>query len=580
MKRACEDVTTATAATSTTTTTTTTASSNSNDTSTRTTNTNPIASETTTTNSENKNDRHDIPRTVSQEHIILNNEGPKSKKAKVSTTAKATTTTTTTTVLSSTVSSSLSSPFEGKNYTNLVSESTSCILFATDEWFARAENLIKDSQPVFDPDLYCAEGKVMDGWESRRRRTEGHDWCVIANENQTLGKINDVVGIEVDTAYFTGNQTPRISIEVTNCCPKTLSSLSSSSSLTSPNEVEVEEEEWMYMWMPGAVKRLAKGGGVQGTGQSPTQIQKANDACKKFEWKEILPITELKPGYEETRMHYFMLDDKTRELARGFTHVRVNYFPDGGVARLRLWGHSLSPSSDANTISSSSSSSSCSDEEEIVSAVPSSLPYHHPELSLSTNGGAGLECSNKHYGVPANLIRPTYGKDMSDGWETARHPDRPPVLIRDPITNLIDNPLMDWAVLKLGMGGAVQSEGVSRIIIDTKHFKGNFPESVMVEGCDANANATPVSDEEVCAAAPDKEQGKVEWYPLLKRTTMGPDREHVFEKVRGELMNSDRAVTHVRVRIFPDGGISRVRIYGQPAETQKDAEDIDAAHLI
>ena len=198
-----------------------------------------------------------------------------------------------------------------------------------------------------------------------------------------------------------------------------------------------------------------------------------------------------------------------------------------------------------------------------------------------------------------NLIRPTYGVDMSDGWETARHPDRPPVLIRDPITNLIDNPLMDWAILKLGMGGtAAEGEGVSRIIIDTKHFKGNFPESVMIEGCNANANANgtqAASDEDVCSATPDKEKSSagIQWFTLLKRSQMGPDREHVFDndtKVNGngnsgQLINTNQTVTHVRVRIFPDGGISRVRIYGPPAQaqtqTQKNVADIiDAAHLI
>ena len=106
-----------------------------------------------------------------------------------------------------------------------------------------------------------------------------------------------------------------------------------------------------------------------------------------------------------------------------------------------------------------------------------------------------------------NLIRPTYGVDMSDGWEIARYPDRSPVLIRDPVPNLIDNPLMDWAILKLGMGGtAAEGEGVSRIIIDTKHFKGNFPESVMIEGCNTNDNGFQLaSDEDVCSATPDKE---------------------------------------------------------------------------
>src|SRR6056300_137540 len=93
------------------------------------------------------------------------------------------------------------------------------ILFATDEWFACADNIISPYPPTFIPDLYCEQGKVMDGWETRRKRAEGHDWCVVK-----LGCGDDVDGnknsccctiesIELDTAFFTGNQTPRISIE-------------------------------------------------------------------------------------------------------------------------------------------------------------------------------------------------------------------------------------------------------------------------------------------------------------------------------------------------------------------------------
>jgi hypothetical protein len=88
------------------------------------------------------------------------------------------------------------SPFTNQNFTNLVS-SSSHVLFATDEWFARAENLVKNSDPTFDPDLYCDEGKVMDGWESRRRRDAGHDWCVIAAPHK-----GDVYGIELDTGML------------------------------------------------------------------------------------------------------------------------------------------------------------------------------------------------------------------------------------------------------------------------------------------------------------------------------------------------------------------------------------------
>mmetsp|Transcript_215 Transcript_215/g.334 ORF Transcript_215/g.334 Transcript_215/m.334 type:complete len:513 (-) Transcript_215:92-1630(-) len=428
------------------------------------------------------------------------------------------------------------SPFRHQDYTNLLSSSSSRVLFATDEWFARADNLLLDSDPVFIPDLYCEQGKVMDGWETRRRRDAGHDWCLIA-----AAHMGEVFGIEVDTAFFTGNQAPRISIEVANCYDE-----------------KKEEEDWKFKWMPGAVLRLAQGGGIQGTGMSPYQVDRAAAACSRFQWTEIVPMTKLNPGYEESRMHYFTIPDDIRESTKGFTHVRVNYFPDGGVARLRLWGR---PVLEAEVVKD--------DDDQLESAIPvSAKPYPDPELSCEDNGGCGLACSNKHYGVPSNLIRSSYGKDMGDGWETARHPERPPVLIKCPTTNLVQSPLLDWAVLKLGMGGCDDS-GISRIIIDTKHFRGNFPESVQIEGCDASANGASFSDDAVCAATPGtgNEESSVEWFPLLNRSRMGPHREHVFDRNSCALVNKHRRVTHVRVSIFPDGGLSRVRIYGQPCKS-------------
>lgn len=150
---------------------------------------------------------------------------------------------------------------------------------------------------------------------------------------------------------------------------------------------------------------------------------------------------------------------------------------------------------------------------------------------------------------------------MGDGWETARHPNRPPIVIKNPITNLVDSRLMDWTVIKLGMGGC-NKNGISRIILDTKHFKGNFPESVKVEACFAPPNVT---DEMVCSVLPGIDDGSVSWFPLLNRTKMGPDREHEFTPSSPDMINYKRPITHVRVSIYPDGGLSRVRVYGEPA---------------
>lgn len=417
------------------------------------------------------------------------------------------------------------SPFAAEGLENVASASKgSKVLFAADEWFASADNLLQDGPPIFDPSLFCEQGKVMDGWETRRRREEGHDWCIIA-----LSKRSKLVGIEVDTAHFTGNNVPQISMEVA--------------------DLNAAQATTVTAGLPGSLERLLHGG-HQGVGHTPEEVQQAQHACSSCEWNELVPTTALQPGYEDSRMLYITLPQ-----AICGTHVRVNYYPDGGVARLRLWATSADkahrekgplylPITTGKTCTVISHST--------TDMPPSRLDFEHPELSCSDNGGQGLQCSNKHYGIPAYLIQPTLGKDMGDGWETARHSKRPGVLIKDPATGLVDSPLQDWAILKLGK---VAVDGVSRVLLDTKHFRGNYPESVLVEGCFAE-HGTP--DERV--------PHDCNWFPLVSRCRMAPDAEHVFDADLQQLENATRAVTHVRVSIFPDGGLSRVRVYGKPLE--------------
>lgn len=279
----------------------------------------------------------------------------------------------------------------------------------------------------------------MDGWETRRKRTAGHDWCVIKLGGAADGSTYDVESLKVDTAFFTGNQTPRISIEGMRV------------GLSSANNDSCDE---LYTWMPGAVGRLARGGGIQGSGQYASDIEKAAEACKKVarqatngssdEWVEILPMTPLNPGYEESRYHSFAIGGSVKQKVAalgGITHLKVNYFPDGGVARLRVMGqvlqHAAPPTQSSAAIVQSTSTKAAPliHPHSSPNLPPSSQPYLQPELSCTTNGGLGLSCSNKHYGIPMNLLSPTLGKDMGDGWETARHPDRPPIVTKDPVVS-------------------------------------------------------------------------------------------------------------------------------------------------
>src|SRR5689334_17523936 len=84
-------------------------------------------------------------------------------------------------------------------------------LLCSDDFFAEKENLIKSGRGVFIADKYTDRGKWMDGWESRRKRGPGHDWCII--QLATSGKI---YGVDIDTNHFLGNHPPFASIDALN----------------------------------------------------------------------------------------------------------------------------------------------------------------------------------------------------------------------------------------------------------------------------------------------------------------------------------------------------------------------------
>lgn len=410
------------------------------------------------------------------------------------------------------------SPYETR-YSNLTKDGR--ILFATDEWFAAADRMLDGGPPIWDPESFCEQGKVMDGWESRRRREAGHDWCVVR-----LGFRSQIAGIEIDTAHFSGNQVPAVSLLLTDIQDANL------------------ETKWVAEF-PGIWDRLLHGG-VRGTGASPEQVHQAEEICRTVEWKEILPRTSLFPGYEASRMHYFDVNPTVVG-----THLRVNCFPDGGIARLRLWGHpleavTLKPGPLYSPIQTGRICTVVPHNHERLADAPSQKDYAFPELSAAINGGTPVACSNQHYGGPSHLIQSGFAKDMGDGWETARHPSRPGIVVKDNSTGLSSSSLSDWCILKLG---SVAKVGISRIILDTMHFKGNYPESVQVEGC-------------LVQEGQSRDSLTNDWFPLIQRCRMAPNSEHVFNSDQGQILNPNYPVSHVRITIFPDGGLARVHIYG------------------
>jgi len=406
--------------------------------------------------------------------------------------------------------------------TNLTDEHLGArVIFATDEFFAVADNLLKREAPEYDPNAYCSQGKVMDGWESRRRRKPGHDWAVIR-----LAYRGIIAGVEIDTAYFTGNYAPRISIQAANV-------------LNNYNTDEHDE------WMPGSFDRFERGGGIRGSKASVELVEKAQAACDQYTWHTLVEQSTLQPGYPESRMHYFSITEPTNKKIP-FTHIRINLFPDGGVARLKIYG-----------------AVSVNFQRDVFDLLKPSQLAPLMDLASMALGGRGLACSNKHFGIPRNLLKPGRGLDMGDGWETARHLDRPPIINTNPETGLVDTELGDWCILQLGTITA----SVEKLEIDTCHFKGNYPESILVEaGCARNTNAV-IHDE-----LEDKDEVRfddltIQWFPLLNRTKLGPDKNHVYELDKGQLNPpyvDAPYISHIRISIFPDGGISRVRVFARP----------------
>jgi len=304
------------------------------------------------------------------------------------------------------------------------------VTFASDEFFAAKERLIDPSEPKFIDDKYDDHGKWMDGWESRRRRTPGHDFCIIR-----LGVAGVIRGLDIDTSFFTGNYPPQASIDV----------------CTSDEDVP----------------------------------QNA--------WSELLAKTDLSGD-----VHQFI----PIQNENSWTHLRLNIFPDGGIARLRVYGE-VQPEP--------------SDEEGMI------------DLLALRHGGRALSCSDEHYGSMHNLNLPGRGINMGDGWETARR----------------RGPGNDWVILALGQAGTIE-----RVEVDTAHFKGNYPDRVSLEVANFANNEDARNDSD-------------QWRTLLPESKLSMDQQHFFESE----LQAAGPITHARVAIFPDGGISRLRLFGRVARS-------------
>ena len=305
------------------------------------------------------------------------------------------------------------------------------VAYATDDFFAAKERLIEQRDPIFVPGKFDEHGKWMDGWESRRKRDPGHDFCIIR-----LGAPSVIRGLDIDTTHFTGNFPPAASVEACVC---------------------------------------------------------DDDLPTEDSWHEIQSRMELMGDSH----HFVRIEDE-----RSFSHLRLHIYPDGGVARLRVYG-------------------------EVRPLWDRTDPDTAVDLFALENGGRALVCNDEHFGSMHNLNVPGRGINMGDGWETARR----------------RVPGNDWVVLVLGGPGTVE-----RVEIDTAHFKGNYPDK-------ASLQAAFLSDFRL----EDLGEQSASWETLLPPVKLEMDRQHVFS----EQINSVGIISHVRLNIFPDGGISRLRLFGR-----------------
>jgi len=380
------------------------------------------------------------------------------------------------------------------------------VIFATDDWFAAAENLLKSEEPVWK-EGFTECGKWMDGWETRRKRTPGHDWCIIRLGNWPQG--GQIHGFSLNTGFFTGNYPPRASIQAAARLPT--------------DDVKQVEEEFRQPPASSSSTDSAQPPppassttSMMGTCASPQHMEAVEKFYASENWETLVPMTELQPGYDSTRMHFFRVKDSNKT----YTHLRLNIYPDGGIGRLRTYGVMQPPPI------------------ERLLGLGGSLV----DLVAMENGGVCQGLSDAHYGHPRNLIKRGRGINMGDGWETARRKDRPPVLKVDVNTGVLDFANgKEWCVLKLGVPGVVK-----KIEVDTNHFKGNFPDSIVVE-------------------AKSLESGNDYDIVLLAPTKLGPHQIRAFT-VDDPKANST-VVSHVKVIIQPDGGISRIRLLGHAIQT-------------
>lgn len=314
-------------------------------------------------------------------------------------------------------------------------------LSTNDDFFASMDGILKPEPAVFIPGKYIDQGKWMDGWESRRKRVPGFDHCIVK-----LGLPGQIIGVNIDTAHFTGNYPEYASVDACEL----------------------------------------------------SETATSND-LKNAQWKNLLTKSALSGNTQNC----FGIANASR-----FTHVRLNIYPDGGVARFRVHGV-VKPS-----------------QEKLKGLI---------DVAAAENGGTVIACNDSYFSQKDNIIYPGRATNMGEGWETRRK----------------RGPGSDWIILKLAGNAKIK-----KIEVDTNFFKGNFPDR-----CSIEAIHVPSADLLPCDFRDNKD---LVWTEILPEQKLQASHQHYFEKELNAA-NLNQKYNYIKLHIFPDGGVSRLRITGELA---------------
>lgn len=319
------------------------------------------------------------------------------------------------------------------------------VIYSTDQFFAEANRMLQSTKPEFR-DEYDDHGHWMDGWETRRRRDNGNDFCIIK-----LGQVSRILDVEFDTSFFKGNFPP--SASVAGC------------------------------YAPDATNEDI--------------INNMND----FEWKWLVKQTDLGPHNQFSFESIFQ---------QSVTHLKVDIYPDGGIARFKAFG--------------------------FISFDNQLFEADNINVISRRTGARAIYANNEFFGEIKNILKINEAVNMGDGWETRRRRE----------------PGYDWGIIELANPAIIDN-----MMIDTKFFKGNYPDSFSLHAAYIpNTTHSSVITQSIF------------WEELMPQQKLQMDKKHYFDK---SYFLHHKPITHIRINIFPDGGVSRLRMFGRFIR-HKDAE--------